>query len=1207
VSAQEADVRGLVAHNDVIYLSPARQGWQGLPLGNGTLGAQAWNPEGLSFQLNTPLSGVYGGGLARLNLHPAASLLSGMTAYKQRLSLYDATLYTTIKSPAGEQNVTCFTPATDDALVCQYRDDRQRSKAVSVELVTWRPTAQHQQVGNVIVVTDTLKTPGQPDYRFALALTVEGAPATPYATAGVEPASGLRVEGGPLTVWVAVAASRDPQADVAAQAQAKLAALQARGFKSVQAAHAAWWEQFWSKSYLKLTSADGVADYLANLWYMHLYAMGAGSRGEVPPKFNGGLWLYEGDQREWGSAYWHWNTQETYWPLYAANHLELLRPYYDMYFAMLPTVQKWTREYYGPAARGAQFQETIPFDGAMALGERVAGVHPRLLVPREVNATNQIYSSSAEIAMQFWWNYQYTGDVEFLRTRAYPLMESVGDFFLSYLEKDAQGVYNMYPSSGHETFHNKLNATTDLAAIRYLFPTLLQASEILGVDAELRPVWQEHLDHLARYGINPATGAITPYYLQPDEKLTFENAENPEIFPIGVFPLIRLGTPDLEIGRQTFYHRVNIDGYGWTTDSIAAARLGLAEAGPEAAPPGQAGVAKLMPLHAELYQDHPSGLQDYYDRTPAIHPYLEGSGTLATGIGEMLLQSWDGVIRVCPALPQAWSADFKLLARGGFEVTGHADKGQVIAIELLSTRGGPAQVVNPWGGKATVVHNGQGVLTSADPVLSFPTQTDQRYLIVPFTRSALPKFTVTATPNDAPKHLSAGSKRWLGLRPGEGQGWTPPVEPNAPQPPTVGKVDRPANPPAPAMRFATAPKLDGELNEPDWQKAPSLGPFLLLRDHNPATQQTDVRVGYDDDNLYLGITAWEAEMTGVLATYDNVPQTHDAPVYQDDSLEVMIVPPGQTPWHFALNPLSAHLEARGWTPAGDDKRFNPEWRVVTSRHSNRWIAEIAIPFRSLAPEGPFGGPQWRFNVGRNEKPQGELSTWAPLPSVSFFDFGGFGHLQFVDLPPAPPPQVADPSLIGHWDFAHLRGPWVLDSSGHGHAALMLSPMKTEPGKFGPALRFDGSSFLDVTRAPDLNVGEALTLAVWVNPSGKAGVRLIDKGPAGGSDGYLLDTYPANNLRVITNRFTLQAPSELPVDQWSHVAVTYRGGAARVYLNGQIVAEQTGLTGPLSTTELPLRIGADSDGFSRFSGLLEDVRLYNRALTSEEIQTLLKGQ
>ena len=1207
----EVDMRGVVAHNDLVYLFPAREGWEGVPLGNGTLGAQAWQPEGLVFQLNTPLSGVYGGAICRVRVRTATALMAGVKDYKQRLSLYDATLRTEINTDAGKVSAESYIPATEDALVVNLDDARGGGGGAWADLETWRPSAAHTVGDGVLVMTDALKCEREPDYRFAVAMGAVGGNAAAEADPNGK-ASHLRLSGGKFSLLVAFAGTRDPKVDVAAQARARLEGLRGRGVEALHRDHAAWWADFWSKSFLKLTSADGVADYVANCWYMHIYAMGAGSRGEVPPKFNGGLWTDNRDEREWGASYWHWNTQETYWPLYAANHLELLKPYYDMYWGMLPAVEKMTKDWYG-VDNAAQYQETIPFNGNISPGVPVRGIHPRLPVPKDVAATNQIYSSSAEIAMQYWWHYLYTGDENFLRERTYPLMKAVANFFLAYLQQDAQGVYFMYPSSGHETFHNKLNATTDLAALRWLFPTLIRASEILGVDADLRPVdlrqvWQEHLDHLAPYGQDPTTQAITPYYLKPDEKLAArENAENPELFPIGVFPLITLGSPDLALGIRTFQQRANVDVYGWTTDSICAARLGLGDNPPGSFPPGQMGLADLLKTHIEYYQDHPDGLQDYYGRVPAIHPYLEGSGTFSTGVNEMLVQAWNGALRVGAALPKAWNADFKLLAPGGFVVSGHAEKGQVGELAILSQRGAALALANPWGAAATISADGKTVLSSADAVLKIPTQAGKTYQV---TRAgaAWQELTVTAAENDAPKHLSPGSKRWLGKPLSPIQNWQPPAEANAPQPPVVpAQLDRPANPAITAVRFAAAPKMDGTLDDPVWKTARSLGSWFLLSKRTPATQQTDVHVGYDDKNLYLGMVCWEARMAGQIAELEPRPENRDRDVVADDSVEIFLVPAGQTSmWHFAANVLGCRYDARGASAATEDARVNPEWTVATSRRGNRWIVEAAIPFSSLTAEGPYAGETWGVNFCRNEKPSGETSTWAPLSQFAFHLPAEFGRLTFADMPPAPPAAAVAPDLVGRWDFARLQGQWVPDSSGHGHAGFLTSPMKTVPGKLGQALELTGAGYVDIATAPELNLTDGMTLAVWINPHTKGSMRLIDKGPAGGSSAYLLDTNPANNLRVITNLNAMSNPVELPEKQWSHVAVTYDGQALRLYLNGQLLQEVKA-TGKLSATDLPLRLGADSTGASRFVGLMEDARVYRRALSAEELAGVMAGK
>lgn len=347
-------------------------------------------------------------------------------------------------------------------------------------------------------------------------------------------------------------------------------------------------------------------------------------------------------------------------------------------------------------------------------------------------------------------------------------------------------------------------------------------------------------------------------------------------------------------------------------------------------------------------------------------------------------------------------------------------------------------------------------------------------------------------------------------------------------------------------------------------------------------------------------------MAGQMVEIKGTPENRDRAIYQDDSVEFFLVPPGQAPWHFGVNALGARYDGRGWTAAQENPTVNPEWMVATSRHSNRWIVEAALPFSSLAPEGPYDGEQWAVNFGRNEKPLGELSTWAPLTQTAFHLAEEFGRLTFTGRGPAPPMTVADPDLVARWDFAQRRGQWVLDSSGHRHGGLLTSPMRTVPGKWGQALEMTGTGYVEIAPTPALDLVEGMTLALWVNPARVSSMRLVDKGPAGGSASYLLDTHPANNLRLITGAGGLNSAVTLPVGEWSHVAVTYDGTQFRMYLNGELVAE--GGAGPRnSVTDLPLRLGADSTGWSRFVGLMEDVRVYRRALSQEELREVVAGR
>ncbi|HOF88126.1 MAG TPA: sugar-binding protein, partial [Armatimonadota bacterium] len=1098
----------------------------------------------------------------------------------------DATLFTAITTDRGTLTAAAFIPATDDALAVRLAG-MQAGEEVIIEMEAWRPTMTAAAAGGVLLLADSAKYSGQPDYRYALAVSADGATA--------EAGQNLLTLRAPAnsTIWAALAETRDPAADVVAAAKAKLAALRARGWAATRRAHADWWARFWSQSFISLSSDDGVADYLANAWYLHIYAMGAGSRGPVPPKFNGGLWLDDYDTREWGSAYWHWNTQETYWPLYAANHLELLAPYYRMYWEMLPTVEQRTKEYFG--ANGASYDETISFTGHAGRGEKVMGVHPRLAVPKHPGHTNLIFSSSAEIAMQFWWYYRYTGDETFLRERAYPLMKSVAAFYVDYLEKDEKGRYGMWPSNAHETFWKVQNPTPDLAGIRYLFPALLEASARLERDADLRPVWQDRLDGLAPYPLDPEKGSLLAFEPRPGEEVKTSNGENPDLFPIGVFPNITLGSPDYALGLTTFRNRRHVNTYGWTTDSIAAARLGLAEE-----------LATLLPDHLIRYQTHPSGLQDYYTRKPAVHPYLEGSGTFAAGVNEMLLQSWGGVIRVCPALPKAWSARFTLLAMGGFVITAQAEKGQVTYLAVTSQRGGVLRLVNPFPGRAIVQCNGKPVadLSSDHGTIIVPTEAGKTYHIgttpfadVPATGGS---WQALLKPNDAPKHLTPTSIRWLGKPEATIAGWTPPAEPNAPRPPAAAPVTRAARPEIHVAKLAGAPKVDGELSDPAWQGAAKLADFVLLGKTTLASQPTEVLIGHDAEHLYLGITCWEARMAGLIAEYGE--KDRDCAVFLDDSVEIFLRPTPALQWHLAINALGARFDARGLTAETENASLNLPWTAAVQRKSNRWIVEIAIPFSALVPDPPGPASDWGFNVCRNEKPHGETSTWAPLSAMRFHLPEEFARLRFPHGPAPATDTPIDPHLVGWWTGDAIGGLWVRDRSGNGLHARMHGAVSAAEGKIGAGLALRGG-YLEVPDAPALRLTAGMTLLAWVKPASAGSMRILDKGRAGHNDAYMMDTHPAGNLRVITSRGGFSQDVTLPLNAWSHLALTYDNAALTLYLNGAVL-DTLKTAGPLTVTDLPLHIGADSGGGSRFSGVMDGVMLWSRALTAEEIRTYM---
>ena len=80
----------------------------------------------------------------------------------------------------------------------------------------------------------------------------------------------------------------------------------------------------------------GLGDFMERVRNLHLYYMASSSRGPLPPKWNGSIFSTDGDARAWGSQYWVWTTEMLYFPLLAADAIDLTEPFFDMYVRQLP-------------------------------------------------------------------------------------------------------------------------------------------------------------------------------------------------------------------------------------------------------------------------------------------------------------------------------------------------------------------------------------------------------------------------------------------------------------------------------------------------------------------------------------------------------------------------------------------------------------------------------------------------------------------------------------------------------------------------------------------------------------------------------------------------------------------------------------------------------------------------------------------------------
>src|SRR5262249_32943187 len=181
-----------------------------------------------------------------------------------------------------------------------------------------------------------------------------------------------------------------------------------------------------------------------------------------------------------------------------------------------------------------------------------------------------------------------------------------------------------------------------------------------------------------------------------------------------------------------------------------------------------------------------------------------------------------------------------------------------------------------------------------------------------------------------------------------------------------------------------------------------------------------------------------------------------------------------------------------------------------------------------------------------------------------------------------------------------------DSSGLGNAGTVSNTTWTTSGKYGNALVFNGTnSMVTIPDTASLHLTSGMTLEAWVNPSNVSSAwrDVIYKG----NDNFYMEgtsnnnSFPAGGATWSGAHWTIYGTAALPANSWSYVAVTYDGGSLRLYLNGTQVASKA-QTGNLITSTNPLQIGGDSQYGQFFQGTIDEVRVYNVALTATQIQS-----
>jgi hypothetical protein len=398
---------------------------------------------------------------------------------------------------------------------------------------------------------------------------------------------------------------------------------------------------------------------------------------------------------------------------------------------------------------------------------------------------------------------------------------------------------------------------------------------------------------------------------------------------------------------------------------------------------------------------------------------------------------------------------------------------------------------------------------------------------------------------------------------------------------------------------ATIVPLSHPLNlgtgESGWQAAPSYKlDDVILQSASGTHATAEFRSLWDANNLYV-----QVDVTDSTLHHDR-----DAAKYDTDGIEIYLD---------ATDAKSAEFSDTDYEYDFNWDRTAPEMQEYKHNHTNGvryamvttdkgYRLEAAFPWSTLGTK-PAAGTRIGLDVHVNDnqgngKRDAKIS-WHDQNDQAWTTPRAFGNAELA-------------GLVGWWKFDETKGTVARDSSGGGnHDGTLIGSAHWAPGRIGGAVALDGKgSYVKIANSSAFNFSGQLTVSAWVNIHSVSSpwMAIITKG----DNAWRLSTVEnQNKIHFSVNHYDstdgIRSANEIGLNQWHHLTAVYDGKAMNLYVDGR-PDSTTSWTGGISRDDADVLIGENADRMGRgFNGLIDDVRIYNYALSDSEIWRLATGQ